>query len=104
MKLARIEWLDIQSFDGPWMDLAEAKGMKPVAMETIGWLIEITDTHVVICSTRSEDGDVGSVNSIPRGVICSYSSLLPMVDEKPMECDGESCDDCGCLKQKSESL
>ena len=104
MKLVRVNWMDIGSYDGPWMDLSEAKEMRPVPMETVGYILEMSETHIVVCSTVSEDGAVGSVNSIPRGVVTGFMPLTTVPSDLPLECDDINCDTCGCLGKKSESL
>lgn len=59
------------------MSKEDAKALKPASMETLGWIIHETDTHIVIASTLDSSEDlVGSVNSIPRSVI---SEVLPRV-------------------------
>lgn len=65
-----IRWTDIASYDGAWLDLSDAKDMKPGSMETLGWIIKETPEFVVVASTVDRDEDiVGSVNAIPRAVI-----------------------------------
>ena len=76
-----ILWKDIQSCDEPWVDLKEAKEMKPVEMKTVGYILEQTEDCVVIASTLCQDGEsVGSVNAIPMGTVVSIEKL---VDSSP---------------------
>ena len=73
-----INWIDISSHDGAWMDLEEALKFKPIAIETCGWMIKETEDYVVVVSSVSFDEDdnvIGSVNAIPRGCIVSIKRL-----------------------------
>lgn len=86
--LYEIKWLDIQSCDEPWVDLKEAKAMKPVEMTTLGYLLEANDEHVVVASTLCSDGEtVGSVNAIPTAVI---KCCMP-VRRSPEDCESKDC-------------
>jgi len=70
-----VRWTDITSFEGSWLPKDEAKALKPATMETLGWIIHETDSHLVIASTVDVNEDlVGSVNSIPKAVI---SEMIP---------------------------
>jgi|TARA_R110002096_G_scaffold25312_11_gene79217 hypothetical protein len=66
-----IRWLDIQSFEGSWMPLEEAKEFKPVLMYTLGWVIKDEETYIVVVSSKDEEGIVGSVSAIPKCIIQS---------------------------------
>tara|TARA_R110002096_G_scaffold14804_1_gene52299 strand:+ start:1251 stop:1541 length:291 start_codon:yes stop_codon:yes gene_type:complete len=86
--LYEITWLDIQSCDEPWIDLKEAKEMKPIEMKTLGYIIEANDDYVVVASTLCSDGEtVGSVNSIPTSVI---KCCMP-IRKSPEDCKSETC-------------
>ena len=86
MRLVRVTWVDIHSYDEPWMDLKEAQSMKPVEMDTVGWIAEESEEHIVIFSTQSTEGDsVGSINAIPKGVIKNVVSLHHVTLDSSMQ-------------------
>ena len=65
-----VRWTDINSYDGSWIGLDDAKSLKPAPMETLGWIIKETEDYIVIASTLDmNDEIVGNVNAIPRAVI-----------------------------------
>ena len=69
-RCALVRWTDINSYDGSWMGLEEAKALKPAPMETLGWIIQETEEYIVIASTLDgQDDVVGNVNAIPSSVI-----------------------------------
>tara|TARA_R100000458_G_C8203119_1_gene193038 strand:+ start:600 stop:878 length:279 start_codon:yes stop_codon:yes gene_type:complete len=79
-KCVVIQWVDINSFDGAWLDIKESKKLEPVNMETIGWIIHETKDYVVIVSTFDSSGDLaGSTNAIPKGII---TKIIPVKDVK----------------------
>ena len=88
MQLVRVVWVDIQSCDEPWIDLKEAKAMKPIEMTTVGYMLEESKDHVVVVSTVCSDKEsVGSVNAIPRGVIRCVT---------PLRLDAQDCGETPC--------
>jgi hypothetical protein len=75
-KCVVIRWVDINSFDGAWLDVKESKKLEPVNMETIGWIIHETKDYVVVVSTLDSSGDLaGSTNAIPKGII---TKIIPL--------------------------
>lgn len=78
--LAIVRWIDISSHDGAWMDYSDAENLKPISVDTVGWIIKETNEYIVIVSSLSpEDGETvtGSVNAIPRGCIQSIYGVEP---------------------------
>ena len=75
-KCVAIRWTDINSFDGAWLDLKESTTLKPIQMETIGWIVHQTKEYIVVVSTLNSTGDLaGSTNAIPRGII---NKIIPI--------------------------
>jgi len=74
--LVIVDWLDITSHDGAWLDIEEAKKYVPSRMRTVGFLLKEEPDYIVVVSTVSDDLDtVGSANAIPRGCLISISPL-----------------------------
>jgi len=79
-----VRWTDIASHDGAWMDLEDAKALKPGQMQTLGWVIKETPDYIVVASTIDQDEDiVGSVNAIPRTVITEIVSRASGCSSEP---------------------
>ena len=71
-----VEWVDITSHDGAWLDLKEAEEYAPTPMKTIGFLLKEEPDYIIVVSTASEIMDsVGSTNAIPRGCIKKITRL-----------------------------
>ena len=71
-----VKWIDISSFDGPWMTKAEAKELKPIHMETLGWIIHETEEYIIVVSTLDNENDsVGNVNCLPRTLITDIKTI-----------------------------
>lgn len=76
--LVLIRWADIQSDDGPWVDMSEIPEYMPVVVETSGWLVTDGEDYITLVSTLSDDKEfTGSVCSIPKGCIQSVVELSP---------------------------
>ena len=74
--LVLIRWADIQSHDGPWVDMAEIPEYTPVVVETVGWIITDADDYITLVSTLSDDKTfTGSVCSLPKGCIKSIKPI-----------------------------
>ena len=74
--LVLVKWVDIQSHDGPWVDMEEASEYAPVVVETVGWIITDAEDYITLVSTLSDDNTfTGSVCSIPKGCIKSTTPL-----------------------------
>lgn len=77
MILVQVEWLDITSHDGAWLDMKEAEEYAPTPMKTVGFLLKEDPEYIVVVSTIADSLDsVGSTNAIPRGCIQSVTKLL----------------------------
>ena len=71
-----VEWLDITSHDGAWLELKEAEEYVPTPMKTMGYLLKEENDYIVVVSTVASTMDsVGSTNAIPRGCIQSITKL-----------------------------
>lgn len=71
-----IVWLDIAGKDDAWMDITDAKSMKPGRMITSGWVLKETEDYIVVASSLDmNEGIVGNINAIPRCVIESTKKI-----------------------------
>ena len=71
-----IEWVDISSFDGSWMEMSDARQYKPLTVKTCGWVVVETSEYITLVSSVSDDEETtGSVNSIPKGCVVSVTAL-----------------------------
>lgn len=69
-KLCRIEWLDINTHTGPWVDLPDST--RPSECFSVGWLIYEDEDYVTISATYSDGDDNRQalvITAIPRGCI-----------------------------------
>lgn len=64
-KLCRVEWLDATGYIG-----VAASEAKPFRCETVGWLQKVNSDHIVIATSRYEDGS-GDFTVIPKGMLIS---------------------------------
>ena len=69
-----VEWEDT-SGSNVWINEEAAKATEPVHCTTVGWKIELTSKKLVICATKSEEGDYSDRSTIPRGCIKSIRRL-----------------------------
>ena len=77
--LVLVKWADIQSHDGPWVDMDEIPEFTPVLVETCGWVVTDEEDYITLVSTLSDDKTfTGSVCSIPKGCI---KSVVPIRGE-----------------------
>jgi hypothetical protein len=75
-KLCYIEWLDINTHDGPWVKLPDHN--VPSLCFTLGWLIHEEISHVIISATYSDEDEERSAlitTAIPRGCITKIEEL-----------------------------
>ena len=69
-KHALVIWLDIAGRDDAWMEISDARGLKPARMITSGWILKDVEDHIVVASSLdTQEGLAGNVNAIPRCVI-----------------------------------
>ena len=76
--LVIVRWIDIASHDGAWMDYSDAVTMKPIQVETVGWVIKENPEYIVVAASISPDKEesvTGSINAIPRGCISFIKDL-----------------------------
>ena len=65
-----VVWLDIAGKDDAWVDISEAKSMKPGRMISSGWLLREAEEYIVLASSLdTQEGLAGNINAIPRCVI-----------------------------------
>lgn len=70
-------WEDIVGDSRPWVELSEAKTLKPARMVTLGYLISETPSALTIAGTLDVHGSsVGDVNVIPKGTVRGLYDLL----------------------------
>jgi hypothetical protein len=63
-------WNDIVGKDDAWIDISEAKNMKPGRMISSGWLLKSTKEFIILSSSLdTQEGLAGNINAIPRCVI-----------------------------------
>lgn len=73
-----VTWVDITSQTEPWIDVEEARQLRPARMITAGWIVEQTPEYLTIASTVDLDSDlVGDVNCIPTRTLLEVKSLTP---------------------------
>lgn len=80
-KLAYVEWLDINTNAGPWVD--EPENTLPSKCQSFGWLVVDAESHIAISAAYSDqdatDGghrEVLQCHSIPRGCITKLEVFL----------------------------
>tara|TARA_R100000664_G_scaffold34128_1_gene54198 strand:+ start:2971 stop:3225 length:255 start_codon:yes stop_codon:yes gene_type:complete len=65
-----VVWLDIAGKDEAWVEISEAKSMKPGRMVTSGWILKEEENYIVLASSLdTQEGLAGNINAIPRCVI-----------------------------------
>ena len=65
-----VVWLDIAGKDEAWVEISEAKAMKPGRMVTSGWVLKEEENYIVLASSLdTQEGLAGNINAIPRCVI-----------------------------------
>lgn len=66
MKSVHVTWIDATS-DDEWTDKDEWTNIHPHTIETLGWLVEETDTHIIICTSYDEERNaIAGRWAIPR--------------------------------------
>ena len=69
-KQVLVIWLDISGRDDAWMDISDAKNLKPARMITSGWLLKEEENYIVVASSLDTREEIaGNINAIPRCVI-----------------------------------
>tara|TARA_B110000196_G_scaffold252109_1_gene221655 strand:- start:545 stop:781 length:237 start_codon:yes stop_codon:yes gene_type:complete len=68
-KLCRVEWLDATGWIG--VGISEAK---PYPCETVGWLSKVNADHIILATSRYEDGS-GDFTVIPKGMLTSIRAI-----------------------------
>lgn len=85
-KLVYVEWLDINTHNGPWVKMPDDNA--PSACFTVGWLLHEEEGHIVVSATYSdEDGERSALitTAIPRGCITRISGLDAAKFDTPLE-------------------
>jgi hypothetical protein len=84
--LVQVEWLDITGSERPWLELEEAKDMKPARIISVGQLIVDEKDRIVIAGSWGAEGELGNLNCIPREVVQSLQRVaLDVVVEGKLE-------------------
>tara|TARA_Y100001972_G_C7395342_1_gene206053 strand:+ start:146 stop:424 length:279 start_codon:yes stop_codon:yes gene_type:complete len=69
-KHAVVIWWDITGKDISWLEISEARNLKPARMITSGWILKEDEEYVVVASSLdTKEGLAGNLNAIPRCVI-----------------------------------
>lgn len=68
--MARVEWFDCMGV-GSWTDLEKVRGMEPLVMVSMGWLVRDDEVCVIVVGARDqrEKPDVDSGHIIPRSAV-----------------------------------
>ena len=70
-RLVVVEWEDASIVDeGIWVTRKDAAEVKPVIFQQVGWLLELTETHVVLSSAMNEEL-MSARDRIPLGMVRS---------------------------------
>ncbi len=74
--MIQVTWVDITSQTEPWIEVEEARQLRPARMVTAGWIVEQTPEYLTIASTVDLDSDsVGDVNCIPTRTLLEVKSI-----------------------------
>jgi hypothetical protein len=69
-----VEWVDSSSIYG-WRDTETAKGVSPIAVRTVGFLVNKTQGHYTVSASKSEEGHYDSPISIPRKAVTRFQTF-----------------------------
>jgi len=72
--MVKIEWLDSLT-QSPWTDLEEARGLEPVTVFSIGYLICRANNAVTIVGMIGLEDCVSMIQVIPDGCIIEIEDL-----------------------------
>lgn len=75
-----VTWLDAKGTDG-WTERAEVAEHVPGLIETVGFVVVDTDTHLTLTLALTDDGDCGAYMVIPKGAIRASYELRPAGDK-----------------------
>lgn len=98
--LVLVRWRDAAGAEG-WYTMEEARAVHPRLVETVGFLIGVEPTHILLadslihCDEHDEGPDCGGPLAIPRSEIEGIEALGVVEDDE----DGEGCwaDGCDCV-------
>lgn len=71
--LVRAKWEDSAAYSGYWLFFQKTR--KPLRIETVGWVVKVTNAHVTIAASKTSDGDFGGALTIPRIAIHTLEKL-----------------------------
>jgi hypothetical protein len=76
LRLVRVIWEDASIADdgGPWIDRDGIKSPEPVMFDQVGWLFELTASHVVISACVGERL-IAPRDRIPTGMVRSITEF-----------------------------
>lgn len=82
-QLVLVEWEDASVVDsGTWVHREDAPPAQPEVFQQVGWMLELTDAHVVITASLSHKL-MSARDRIPRGMVRSIH-VFDVADGKPM--------------------
>lgn len=68
MKIAFVRWSEVTGHQG-WQGVDDASAMQPGECYSSGFIVHDGSDWLVLAGTRSDDGRVNGIISIPRGAI-----------------------------------
>ena len=80
-ELVILEWEDI-STDVGWNGELEQLAAKPAQCVAAGFLVDINDQAVILCSGYADDGDLMDITSYPKGTVQKITYLNKVKVEK----------------------
>lgn len=79
LRLVRVIWEDASLVDdsgGPWHDRNALAHPEPTLFDQVGWLMELTVDHVLLCSAVGKEL-ISSRDRIPMGMVRSIFEFGP---------------------------
>jgi len=74
MKIVLVEWLDCHCED-MWTVEDDARNLEPIVVKSVGYLIEQTETKVILSAMVSERTTMSMIVCIPRGSIVNITEI-----------------------------
>lgn len=84
MRLVLIEWLDAYSAPSGWKSRDSLKAQKPIAVKSVGYMIEDNPQFITLASSWVEDDDMDGDITILRGMITEIRELACWPNESPV--------------------
>jgi hypothetical protein len=83
LKLVEVVWQDIASYGPQWHSESEVDGMDHVTCRSVGYLWSETKAKLKLVDTVTDDGGLGNVNVILKGIVESIRTLDTITVELP---------------------